>query len=104
MPAVQLAQAFAGGRHLEAADRVEAAEFGELVDGVAGERGHGPRRVGLEHQARRVRAGAAGGEERALFEHGDVPAAALGELVGEGAADDPGPDDDDRHALAPFAE
>ncbi len=93
--AVQVVPAFGGGGHLQAADLAEAvlAEAGVLAHGVGGEFGHGLRRVSLEDQAGGVGAGAAGGEERPLFEHGDVGPPPLGELVGEGAADDARPHD-----------
>ncbi len=59
-----LGEALGGGGHLEAADLQEAGlavdvEGAELLDGVAGQLGHGLGRVGLEDQAGGVRRGAA---------------------------------------------
>ena len=67
----------------------------QLVHRVRGEFRHGLGRVGLEHQARGVRGGAAGQFQRALLDDGDVVPAPAGEFVREVGADDAGADDDD---------
>ncbi len=106
--AVQVGEALGGGRELQTADRVEAGhsvrlEGVELLHRVLGERREHPGGAGLEHQARRVRGGAARSGQGSLLEDGDVGPAAGGQLVGQGAADDAGADDDDlRTARAGF--
>jgi hypothetical protein len=96
----QLAHPLRGGGHLQAADLVEAGQpvelqGAELLHRVAGEPGHGLGRVGLEHQSRGVRAGAARHGQLTAVEHGDVGPTAAGQLVGDGRPDHAGPDDDD---------
>src|SRR5262249_28297784 len=54
VPPVQIGQPGLAGSDLEAADRVEATEPGELVDGVPGKPRHRLRRVGLEDETRGV--------------------------------------------------
>ncbi len=110
MPALQVGPPRRRGGDLQPAHLPEAPlavqrEPAELAHGVGRELGHGLRRVGLEDQPRGVRAGPAGGEQRALVDHGDVGPAALGELVRERAAHDAGTDDyyprRHRHSVLP---
>lgn len=97
--AVQVGEAFGGGGEFESADREEAGlpvdvEGGELLDGVAGQFGHGLRGVRLEHEARGVGGGAAGDGERALVGHRDPGPAAQGQFVRQRRAHDARSDDD----------
>ena len=99
LPAVQVGEPLGRGGDLQAADLVEApgavdVDARELLDGVAGERRHRLRGVGLEDQPGRVRGGAAGQRKRSLVDHGDAVPAAGGQLVGQVGADDPRSDDD----------
>jgi hypothetical protein len=96
--APQFGQALGACRHFEAADLEEAGlavdvEGAELLDGVAGQFGHGLGGVGLEDQARCVRAGASRGGQRALVDHGHIGPAARGDLVREGRSHDARSDD-----------
>ena len=86
--------------HLQAADLPEAPlpverQPAVLRDRVLRELGHRLRRVGLEDETRRVRGRAARRVQRPLLEHRDVGPATGDELVGEGRAHDPRPDDHD---------
>ncbi len=97
--AVEFGEALGGGRHFEAADLQEAGlavdvEGAELLDGVAGQLGHGLGGVRLEDQARGVRGGSPGGREGALVDHGHFGPAACGDLVREGRSHDARSDDD----------
>ena len=60
-----------------------------------GEARHRLREVDDEHQAGRVRRGAAGLEEGSLVDDDDVRPPELAEVVGDAAAGDAGPDDRD---------
>ena len=100
LPSMELPKAVIGQGQLEAAHLVEAPrpvelERARLLDGVAGELGHGLGAVRLEHEPRRVRRRAAGREQRALLDDDDVGPAAQDELVRDRTADDAGSDDRD---------
>ncbi len=103
VPPGQVRPAGAGGGQLQAADRPVARlpahrQVRVLAHRVAGELGHRLARVGLEHQAGRVPgrpAEPAAPGQRPLVEHGDVGPAPAGQLIGQRAADDAGPDHDD---------
>ena len=62
--------------------------------------GHRPAAGGLEDQPGACEVDPPVREQRALLQHGDVGAAARGQLVGQGAADDAGADDDDASWVA----
>ena len=96
----QVGKTSRGRGNLQAADLSEAPlpverQPAVLRDRVLRELGHRLRRVGLEHETRRVRGRAAGRVQRPLLEHRDVGPAPGDELVGERRAHDPGPDDHD---------
>ncbi len=99
LSATQLGEALGGGgqfepAHLEEARPAVDIEGTELLDGVAGEFGHGLRRVRLEHQARGVGRGSTGGGERSLVDDGDLGPASAGEFVRQCCAHDTRSDDD----------
>ncbi len=106
-PAVLL-QAVRVGRRLDQPDRLEAGGLPGLllqprveVAGVQPDRGRGLRgRPEAGHQARGV-PGGAGGEPVAL-EQEHVGPAGVGEVVGDGAADDAAADDDDAGTVGEF--
>ena len=98
LPALQVLDALGRRRDLERTDPVPAglAVQVEAVierDRVLRDPAHRAGAVRLEDQARGVRGGSAGLEERALIEDQDVGHAQLGEVVRGGGADDAGADD-----------
>jgi hypothetical protein len=72
---------------------VEGVDLDQLRDRPLRQPRHRARRVVLEDQAGRVRRRAAGLEQRPLVDDDDVLPAALGEVVGDAGAGDPGAND-----------
>ncbi len=98
LPSLQLLDALGRGCEFEAADAVPdllAVEIERVVErnGVLSDPAHRAGPVGLEDDPRRVRGGAAGGEQRALIDHEHVGLAEVGEVIGGRDADDAGADD-----------
>ena len=99
LPALELVHALGSRRHLDAADAVPprlAALLEPRVerDRVLRDPAHRSRAVRLEHEARGVRGGPAGLEQRSLVDHQDVGDPELGEVIRRARSDDPGADDD----------
>jgi len=100
-PSGELLDPLGPARHLDAAAGGEGAELLVLAHRVRRQRGDLLGVVHREDEVGRVAGGAARVGQRPLVQQDEVPPAQLGEVVDDGVADDPGPDDDD---LGPVGE
>ena len=79
--------------HLVATRLAVKLELRVAPDAVFSQVGHGLGRVGLEHEPRGVGGGPARLEERTLIQDHHIPPSEPAQMLGDTAADDPGPND-----------